>query len=269
MRTMHSFIFVISIVSMTTYGYLTRANVGGTHNVFARQEEDPIDYTAQDYVMDGLVSMWDGIENAGWGLHEDSPQYWSDLVGEDYMAKTGSANTYYPTYFTENGLCGIAYNHWPSKSQRLYSALIGTERTVEVVFTRTYMGNTVGLPNFTGNNWLSMQGFSGASMLCYHEGAGFWVTPPIQTAPVTFSLTWVVEDGKCHVYVNGMLQSTVNSGGMSVPNNSIMTLGQNIGLVNGTSYFAALTHSVRIYSKALSDAEVKANLTVDRGRFGL
>lgn len=24
-------------------------------------------YTAKDYVQDGLVAMWDGIENAGWG----------------------------------------------------------------------------------------------------------------------------------------------------------------------------------------------------------
>lgn len=27
-------------------------------------------YTAKDYVRDGLVAMWDGIENAGWGVHD-------------------------------------------------------------------------------------------------------------------------------------------------------------------------------------------------------
>lgn len=248
------------------WGVLVHSNIAGAHNGFV-QEEETIEYTAADYVMDGLVSMWDGIENAGWGTHEDSPQYWVDLVGDDTMSKTGSANSYYPTYFTDDGLCGIAYNHWPSKSQGLYSALIGSERTIEAVFTRTYMGNTVGLPNFMGNNWLSMQGFSGARMLCYHEGAGFWVTPPSQTAPVTFSLSLVIADGKCYVYVNGVLQSTVNSGGMATPNNSVMSLGQNINLVNGTSYFAALTHSARVYSRALSETEVKANYKVDRGRF--
>ena len=31
--------------------------------------------TARDYVQDGLVAMWDGIENAGWGVH-----YYSDTV---------------------------------------------------------------------------------------------------------------------------------------------------------------------------------------------
>ena len=181
---------VLCVLAFVGFGSPVKGNLGGMHANFLGETEVP-SYTAADYVMDGLVSMWDGIENADWGTHADSPQYWVDLVGDDTMSKTGSANSYYPTYFTDDGLCGIAYNHWPSKSQGLYSALVGSERTVEVVFTRTYMGNTVGLPNFTGNNWISMQGFSGARMLCYHEGAGFWVTPPAQTAPMTFSLSMV------------------------------------------------------------------------------
>ncbi len=37
--------------------------------------------TAAHYVQDGLVACWDGIENAGAGVHADSLSQWVDLVG--------------------------------------------------------------------------------------------------------------------------------------------------------------------------------------------
>ena len=37
--------------------------------------------TARDYVQDGLIAMWDGIENAGWGVHDPNATTWKDLTG--------------------------------------------------------------------------------------------------------------------------------------------------------------------------------------------
>ena len=37
--------------------------------------------SAKSYVQDGLVAMWDGIENAGWGVHDASATTWTDLIG--------------------------------------------------------------------------------------------------------------------------------------------------------------------------------------------
>lgn len=37
--------------------------------------------SAKSYVQDGLVAMWDGIENAGWGEHDPNATVWKDLVG--------------------------------------------------------------------------------------------------------------------------------------------------------------------------------------------
>ena len=37
-------------------------------------------YTAKDYVQYGLIAMWDGIENAGWGVHDANATVWTDLV---------------------------------------------------------------------------------------------------------------------------------------------------------------------------------------------
>ena len=41
--------------------------------------------TARDYVQDGLIAMWDGIENAGWGIHEQNATVWKNLVGTEDM----------------------------------------------------------------------------------------------------------------------------------------------------------------------------------------
>ena len=47
--------------------------------------------TARDYVQDGLVAMWDGIENAGWGLHDENYGGWVNLVtGNDATLLTGT-----------------------------------------------------------------------------------------------------------------------------------------------------------------------------------
>ena len=46
--------------------------------------------TVSDYVQDGLLAMWDGIDNAGVGVHDDNAQYWVELV-------SGGANFPKPT----------------------------------------------------------------------------------------------------------------------------------------------------------------------------
>ena len=48
-------------------------------------------YTAKDYVQDGLIAMWDGIENAGWGVHDPNATVWKDLIGSGYDFQIPSA----------------------------------------------------------------------------------------------------------------------------------------------------------------------------------
>jgi hypothetical protein len=45
---------------------------------------DLIDYTAKDYIQDGLVALVDGIENAGWGEHTDELKYVNLVTGEQF-----------------------------------------------------------------------------------------------------------------------------------------------------------------------------------------
>ena len=56
-------------------------------------------YTAKDYVQDGLIAMWDGIENAGFGVHDPNATVWKDLVGEFDLTVNINA------FFSQYGLC--------------------------------------------------------------------------------------------------------------------------------------------------------------------
>jgi hypothetical protein len=49
--------------------------------------------TAKDYVQSGLVAMWDGIENAGWGVHDANATTWKDLIGS-YDATLTAAGSF-------------------------------------------------------------------------------------------------------------------------------------------------------------------------------
>ena len=57
-------------------------------------------YTASSYVQADLVGQWDGIENAGAGLHDATTNYWTDRTGNsgDFALRTSVAS------FTADGL---------------------------------------------------------------------------------------------------------------------------------------------------------------------
>ena len=47
--------------------------------------------TASNYVRDGLIAMWDGIENVGFGVHDESATSWKDLAGDRDATLIGGA----------------------------------------------------------------------------------------------------------------------------------------------------------------------------------
>ena len=45
--------------------------------------------STSNYVQDGLVACWDGIENAGVGVHDPVATVWKDVVGGREFTLTG------------------------------------------------------------------------------------------------------------------------------------------------------------------------------------
>ena len=60
------------------------------------------DSTAKLYIQDGLIAMWDGIENAGWGTHDPNATVWKDLVGGCDCEVVNGPATWGDEYFQGN-----------------------------------------------------------------------------------------------------------------------------------------------------------------------
>lgn len=94
MKRLAILFFVLASAACT--GSPVRSTVGGKSISFSNAEEIP-SYTAADYVQDGLIGLWDGIENIGLGEHDSSSETWVDLTGN-------GRNFAVYSYFTDKGL---------------------------------------------------------------------------------------------------------------------------------------------------------------------
>ena len=89
----------------------------------------PKNPTAADYIQDGLVAMWDGIENVGYGLHEDNPSAWISLVNPvDRFNFPPPAHGSYPRIyaFSDECLHADSIPLWQASTPASYSNNIGT-----------------------------------------------------------------------------------------------------------------------------------------------
>lgn len=65
-----------------------------TQNLGVLMPQREIVPTARDYVQDGLIAMWDGIENAGWGVHDAAATVWKDLIGSNNLKASEVGDDY-------------------------------------------------------------------------------------------------------------------------------------------------------------------------------
>ena len=86
--------------------------------------------TALDYVQDGLIAHWDGVENAGNGVHDSSATTWKNLAGEMDLTLWGNA------VFTDNSI----YRSASSYSMAYGDASMASAKTMQIVFKRKTAG---------------------------------------------------------------------------------------------------------------------------------
>ena len=210
-------------------------------------------YTALSYVQDGLIGQYDGIENAGVGVH-GSPEQWKDLVGDNDL-------------LLENitwGDDGAIYNGSDSVAYLSSKPFSDSFQSVEICATMT--GN---------NNWMTFQ-FSTACYMGYNgngrlivvtKGTGdndYYHTAFTPTSAHTASALPNME-----LAVDGVILSTSN-----VNTNGVLSSTKYQTLF-GARYNGRISmvltgkiHSIRIYDKRLSQEELTKNYNIDMKRFG-
>ena len=210
--------------------------------------------TAKSYVQDGLIAMWDGIENAGWGIHDSSATKWKDLVGDNDLILKNTA------HFDENSLVSADKN----KLTALCSARL-PYASIEVCGFSDASRNASSLVCF-GNSVDGNRMFScGPSSIQTYNG-NYMLT---LTTPVDPKCTWAgVHDGNRHdAYARGELAKG------TIKINNWYSKRSLFGL-SGSDLYASWTfvgsyYSVRLYSRALTAEEIAANYAIDKARFNL
>ena len=244
--------------------------------------EAPI-YTVADYVQDGLCAVWDGIENAGVGIHDDTLTQWKDLIGEcpliwDVSKCTWEENAI-ANYSTSNAqtlrqMAAIGYPWWSSIgifsetesdgyfSVGNYTIEIVARSSVNVALFQPYNAN--GFGGFAyGSPWSSFRlvfspanGWKGGGQYKGFELIG------LENVPLSFSGI-ARPTGGSQLFANGKLvlesDVVIESVSMNLRQYTLFAVPANGGAV----------YCLRIYNRALEEHEVMHNYRIDKVRFGL
>ena len=225
--------------------------------------------TAKDYVQDGLVAMWDGIENTGWGVHDPNATVWKNLVSSGDL-RIGSNAT-----VVENGV-DVSDGRIASGSIVLPDTFSMESVSAHRSFPqwRTFLmaciaGDYVGAKGFHfgllgGKVCFSNPGYKTSGEENYSE-------PLLNTnyalnTNQKYSLSCSFDSTDLIIYSGGDIIG-MRSGMIDMKKTSNFYIGRSDfidwGSINGTSF------CTRLYNRALTAAEVAANCAVDKARFGL
>jgi hypothetical protein len=224
--------------------------------------------TPDYYVQDGLVAMWDGKWNAGRDVHDADATTWVDLVGGVALKSRGNSRTsgYYTipswgdTYLWLRQLsdqisCDNLTNASPAFASVAWLEVVWqveNEQSYNCLFTfnnGTGKGgvNCAGIRQYNGD-WRCVS-FGNSNFICYRPYGRRWSESFANAAT--------------SAYVNGAFTAGVSGGwdvSYAIPNR--LQIGNNGWKCIGRVY------SVRLYSRALTEAEVLRNYAVDLKRFG-
>lgn len=225
--------------------------------------------TARDYVQSGLVAMWDGIENAGWGQHDSNATTWTDVVG-------GHDGTLYPSgvSWTSDSLL-ISGDCKPCMVPSSIGSILHTKKfTIEISNKSSYRdrrGTLFGNYNADNHNgfnieWRYNNGID-YTYRAYFNGNPDVATPGLYELNVRQTTTLSLDENDLRLYHDGTVFYSTASWTITAPGITQFCLG---GEINRSS-LASLgnLYCVRLYSRALTAEEIAANYAIDAARFNL
>jgi hypothetical protein len=230
--------------------------------------------SAKYYIQDGLIAMWDGIENAGWGVHDANATVWKNLISDNYhlpilsgvsvMADSLYTNTYGPVA----ALDGTQYGISPFSI-----------KTIQIVFSwdKTFgdSRNCFELVMVSNLNKSDAVGLI-ATDNGFFSGVKSWsmLRIPLSSyeANSIASLTTTYQSGNTLNTSSFLLNNTPSTAGGTENRDCYggIFIGGNIW--NHTAPFYGISgniYNVRLCSRALTAEEIAHNYEIDRARFNL
>ena len=236
--------------------------------------------TARDYVQDGLIAMWDGIENAGWGVHDANATMWKGLVG-GYDLTVPSSLIWNDSCLSFDGK-NSAYN------LELPHSMIGLVWTCECVYTIKEQGlnykGLFGARNIGGAGFNQVYGLNYWSDVSGGWNMGIGSSRDIAISSYPSLAKLVVVDMTNYLVLGQKSDKTLIAG-----TDGVISVERHIrdvvstthkGFMLGRAYdpptqpetLRALKSDIytfRLYNRTLTDSEIAANYAIDKARFNL
>ena len=219
--------------------------------------------SAASYAQDGLVGQWDGIENAGVGLHDATTNYWVDLTGNsgDFAVFTGVAS------FTADGL---KKNTQGVMATNVTATARTDVRTIEVVVSGAPASGWVNAFFITKNQTASFNNDrSGGRREYFFDNGKLGCLTYQKPEQETLAITYDTNNTASNYCQNGATPAgSKSSNWWGAPTYSVMHIGGRTGQTGGDYQTYGYTiHAVRLYDRALTAVEIRRHATIDQIRF--
>jgi len=230
---------------------VVRSVNGAVHSRFSSVVEESV--TAKDYIQNGLIGHWDGIENVGYGRHDSDSSEWIDLTGSgNNMTLTKGA------YFLENRFeTGTANSPFAKVNELVRLPIYSVEFIVDASRTSGFQLFGKCSSSKTKIFWFGIRA---------NDTINFWSNGDCMqgTRKGINSYAVSIEGNFVRLFMNG--EEMPNLGpGLTGVNEANIT----IGIGSGVSYRDYSIYSIRLYSRPLSPDEIALNHSIDQIRFNV
>ena len=208
------------------------------------------------YVQDGLIACWDGVENAGRGLHAASTETWTDTIGNVSFALTNVVVAEDRMFFS-----GISFGKLTA-SDTAATFANANNGTLEIVYASTNgVGSQLLIQSSTASG-ISLGLYNGNRLVTANSSSP---TINFNSGSKTNAIAVRYSSGKAQdsFFVNGSA-ATKSANDYWKQSNTTTTLG---ALSNLTGYFKGSIYSIRLYNRRLTNEELASNYAVDLRRF--
>lgn len=228
-------------------------------------------YNVEDYIRNGLLGIWDGINNVKVGIHDPTTTKWRDLISGIEAELTDSSPAW-----VDDGFNFAAGNRWfrfalPS---HMYDAIVNNHVTCECcVGAVTVKKNEHGMFGVGGRGYQRVGfnlKFNTYSNYAFDFNARGGSTSINSSSNIFADSThYGLVDGTRTVLGsnNVILRQATKTDDTVIPDGDPFLIG---AWVNSSTYkFGGIIHCVRFYNRALTAEEIAHNYAVDKERFRL
>ncbi len=237
--------------------------------VFRSNTPPAVSTADYDYVTNGLVVWYDGVDNAGVGTHDATTSTWTDLSGNGRDATLNSIATWTDNGW-ENGTTGYPVS-LPAAANAAVASTIAT-RTFTLEFTAC-PSRTTSRENYFGSyntGGLGIEHNSSAKSIgqirLYYNGNPNYDTDVTQAAGESAVFSLVSGASNQRLYKNGALalEGATTVGATRLSANATYYIGNDAS--RPSNAFRGKFHSFRLYDRLLTEEEVVRNAAADRAR---